>query len=105
MRILGVLWINDLPPIGTTINYSLENRDTYMTKTIAFTIKNKSGHVVTYVNNLGSGNVNLTNNSNDFISGTFNCTLYQDTTWLTPYDTTMPASVLLTDGYFDVANK
>jgi hypothetical protein len=97
--------INDLPAIGTVLNYSLVGLTTSVDKTIYLSTKNKQGKTISYMSSLNSGFVSISDNSASFIAGTFNCILYQDTTWLMPYDSTSPASIQLTNGYFDISNK
>jgi hypothetical protein len=96
--------VNDLDSIGHIGSYLLLPSKNVVTKTIAVNIKNVHGKRISFINKINSGTVNITHNNSSFIAGTFSCTLYQDTTWLTSYDPSSPDSIKITDGYFDIAN-
>jgi hypothetical protein len=96
------LHLSKLPLLNEIGSYRLDAQDTIMKKTIAVVRKNSAYKSITYVNRVNGGQVNITNNSSAFISGTFNCTVYQDTTGLRPHDASSPDSLVITEGYFDV---
>jgi hypothetical protein len=96
--------VNDLDSIGHIGSYLLMPVINEITKSITVDIKNIHGKRISFTNKINSGIVNITHNNSSFIAGTFSCTLYQDTTWLTSYDPSSPDSIKITDGYFDIAN-
>jgi hypothetical protein len=107
-RIAGIfdskvhLNVNGLPLINIMGTYSLEALDTVVTKTLYLGRRNGANKLIYYVNRANSGTVSINANNQGFIAGTFNATLYQDTTWLTSYDPSSPDSLIITNGYFDV---
>lgn len=98
--------IGNFPTIGEKGTFSLGGNTNINTKGIylSFKFSNSGGgyNQYFYRNYENSGSFTLTDNSSDFISGTFNAVLLKDTIGVIGTDTIGPETISITDGYFDV---